>query len=267
MKHETLSPFGGVITEFQRAKELAGRPVRIITISGRAGTGKTTTGEMLAKRIEDFTGKEVLYIKVGRDLRKKSGQAVIGNVPFDDQTIDKAQKELIKNTLSKQESPTVILEGWMSGVDAGEVIEETKETSTIEQQDPQKPIILRWLFVAKSKVRYARVFKRERKTDPNLTYNAVKNLTIQREEGNKARWDLVHKQIKGVDAFSPINKDNQGKSIYDYIINTTIVPAEEAVEAMLNILVRRQFIKKAGTETNSPTLPSQGTIYEKKPEG
>ncbi|MCX8151440.1 MAG: AAA family ATPase [Archaeoglobaceae archaeon] len=168
-----------------------------ITISGLPGTGKTTVGKILAKKLN------LKFISAGEIFRKFSEQRGLTLEEFSkfaeenpeiDNKIDQMQKELA------EKEKDAIFEGRLSGWFI---------------KDANLKI---WLF-ANEEIRYERIAKREGKD-----ISVVKSETKMREELEKTRY----KKFYGIDL--------EDVSIYDLIINSGKFTAEEIAEIVIKAL-------------------------------
>ncbi len=168
----------------------------IITLGGLAGTGTTTTAELLSKKLD------IPYISAGsvfRDMANENGMSVLefsefaeGNDDIDKE-IDRRQAELAKS------SDSLIVEGRLSAhfVDAD----------------------LKLWLVTPFDVRSERIAERESKS-----VDVAKNEIIIREKSEALRYQDIH------------NIDINNLDIYDLIINTDTFDPEQVTGIILTIL-------------------------------
>ncbi len=168
----------------------------IITIGGLAGTGTTTTAELLSEKLD------IPYISAGsvfRDMARERGMSVLefsefaeGNDDIDKE-IDKRQADLAKS------SDDLIVEGRLS--------------ANFVEAD------LKLWLVTPFDVRSKRIADRESKS-----VDVAKKEIIIREESEALRYRDIH------------NIDITNMDIYDIIINTDTFNPEKVTEIILTIL-------------------------------
>ena len=168
----------------------------IITIGGLAGTGTTTTAELLSEKLD------IPYISAGfvfREMAAERGMSVLefsefaeGNDDIDKE-IDKRQAELAKS------SDNLIVEGRLSAY--------------FVEAD------LKLWLVTPFDVRSQRIAERESKS-----VDVASEEIIVREESEALRYMDIH------------NIDIKNMDIYDLIINTGTFNPEEVSEIILTTL-------------------------------
>ena len=168
----------------------------IITIGGLAGTGTTTTAELLSEKLD------IPYISAGsvfRDMARERGMSVLefsefaeGNDDIDKE-IDERQADLAKS------SDDLIVEGRLS--------------ANFVEAD------LKLWLVTPFDVRSKRIADRESKS-----VDVAKKEIIIREESEALRYRDIH------------NIDITNMDIYDIIINTDTFNPEKVTEIILTIL-------------------------------
>lgn len=197
--------------------------VDVITISGHPGTGKTVVGEALARRY----GMD--FVKVGQkfrdDHRTRTGQEVVGYAERDidvDRELDQMQIDIINN--APDSAAKIMLEGRLAHIVA------TEEILKAQAHGQDRPKILRILFTADPMVRAMRVQKRY----PNLTPVEALAKNEEREQGDLARWRLLHplipddKDIYEVDFYD----ENGEHPFFDLIVDTSEMTQEETIDAI-----------------------------------
>ena len=216
-------PYSGIETEIQTgtllresplAKETEGKPVTVITIGGRGGTGKTATLHAFARLIEEYTGKNVDVFKVGEELvrkplREATGEEVLGaeDTPLEkDRAIEAIMAERIRNATPDR---ILLMEGWTAALNAQEVINQAI------QNGETPPVVVSFLLTAKYRTRMPRIAKRQ-----GVSKHRAEIATRAREKANYGRFEKLYPRIQGRDMFNPANKDNQGRPIYTAIIGT-----------------------------------------------
>ena len=168
----------------------------IITIGGLAGTGTTTTAELLSEKLD------IPFISAGfvfREMARERGMSVLefgefaeGNDEIDKE-IDKRQAELAKS------SDNLIVEGRLSAY--------------FVEAD------LKLWLVTPFDVRSSRIAERESKP-----VDVAKEEIITRENSEALRYMDIH------------NIDIKNMDIYDLIINTDTFNPEEVSEIILTTL-------------------------------
>ena len=168
----------------------------IITIGGLAGTGTTTTAELLSEKLD------IPYISAGsvfRDMASEKGMSVLefsefaeGNDDIDKE-IDKRQAELAKS------AENLIVEGRLSAY--------------FVEAD------LKLWLVTPFDVRSLRIAERESKS-----VDVAKEEIITRENSEALRYMDIH------------NIDIKNMDIYDLIINTDTFNPEQVSEIILTTL-------------------------------
>ena len=168
----------------------------IITLGGLAGTGTTTTAELLSEKLD------IPYISAGyvfRQMASERGMSVLefsefaeGNNDIDKE-IDKRQAELAKS------SDNLIVEGRLSAY--------------FVEAD------LKLWLVTPFDIRSSRIAERESKS-----VDVASEEIISREKSEALRYKDIH------------NIDISNMSIYDLIINTGTFNPEEVSEIILTTL-------------------------------
>jgi len=268
-----LKPSSG---ESLRIKEILIPRFGVITISGRSGTGKTAVAEHLA---ELYSIPPERNVKTGQLFREisQSGQEIQGFIEreeYIDREMDKKQRELIQS--STPENPW-ILEGRLAGFIASE------EKLINPRLDSE---VISFLFTAPARVRMRRILKRYLRdkqeeieqaltnmSSPDeiakmyghlqgqkitMTTEWIANMEKRRERKDLARWRKIHKQLAGIDPFSPNNRDNKGNRIYNFVITTGTKTVEEVVDSVNSLLIENGYVNKK-TDTN---LPQSGVIFQ-----
>ena len=169
----------------------------IITIGGLAGTGTTTTAELLSEKLN------IPYISAGcvfRDMAAEHGMSVLefsefaeGNDEIDKE-IDKRQAQTAK------EAENLIIEGRLSAY-------------FVDNAD------LKLWLVTPFDVRSKRIAEREEKS-----VDVAKNEIIIREKSEALRYMEIH------------NIDISNMDIYDLIINTDTFNPENVSEIIIQTL-------------------------------
>jgi predicted cytidylate kinase len=171
----------------------------IITIGGPPGSGKTTVAKLLSKEL----GKKVYVIgEIFRALAKEKGctLAEFGEMASRDHTID---MEIDKKTVEMAKSEDFIMEGRLAGV--------MLHRNNI-------PAFKIWLD-ADIMTRTKRITKRE-----GEDIEEIGQRILEREDCEKKRYHDIY----------GIKLDE--KEIYDLVIDTSNISAEEVVKTILNNL-------------------------------
>lgn len=237
--------------------------VGAITFSGKSGTGKTTVATALLERLEENTGREIPFIKVGEQIREEverlSGKPLTGygerDLEFDRQ-LDAKQIELIKNATLRN---PVLVEGRLSGI-----------LTDLERRRNPDISAVTILFVGRKDIRAHRIWEREKKRDPSLKLKEVQQYTKERETKDLVRWKKLHPELQDKDPFNPANKNADGKPAYDLIVNANKMSVQEVTDHIFNWLLENGYLKEKPeeqtetqeTEEKVETIPLQGTIFE-----
>jgi cytidylate kinase/H/ACA ribonucleoprotein complex subunit 4 len=171
----------------------------MITIGGPPGSGKTTVAKLLSKEL----GKEIVVIgEIFRSLAKERGYtlAEFGEIASKDHSID---QEIDKRTLEMAKKGDFILEGRLAGI-------------MLQKNDI--PSFKVWLD-ADVHIRAQRIANRE-----GGDVNDIVKRILDREQCEKIRYENIY----------GINLDE--KDIYDLVINTSNISAEEVMKIILNDL-------------------------------
>ena len=169
----------------------------IITIGGLAGTGTTTTAELLSQKLN------IPYISAGfvfREMASEKGMSVLEFSEFAEGN-DDIDKEIDKRqALKAKEADNLIVEGRLSAF-------------FVDNAD------LRIWLVTPFDVRSKRISEREEKS-----VEIAKSEIITREESEALRYMEIH------------NIDISNMDIYDIIINTDTFNPEKVSEIIIQTL-------------------------------
>ena len=169
----------------------------IITIGGLAGTGTTTTAELLSQKLD------IPYISAGfvfREMAAEKSMSVLEFSEFAEGNVD-IDKEIDKRQASKaKETDNLILEGRLSAY-------------FVDNAD------LRIWLVTPLDVRSQRISEREDKT-----VDVAEEEIITREKSEALRYMDIH------------NIDISNMDIYDLIINTDTFSPEQVSEIIIQTL-------------------------------
>ena len=270
-----MKEFGPSSGENPTTKEILIPRFGVITISGRSGTGKTAVAEALAQM---YSIPPERNIKTGQLFRNisQSGQEIQGfyeREEFIDHEMDKRQRELIQ--ASSPDSP-LMLEGRLAGFIASQ---EKLSNPRLENE------VISLLFTAPARVRMKRILKRYlndkhleieqallnmaspeeiekmygglREQKRTMTTEWITNMERRRERKDLARWRKVHKQLTGIDPFSPNNRDNKGNRIYNFVISTGTKTVDEVVETINEILIANGLV----TVASKGNRQTEATIF------
>lgn len=178
------------------------KPRPVITISGPHGTGKTTYAKAIA---EEF---KLRHVSAGILFREAASERGLSLLDFtykaeEDESVDRYIDEAVRR---EAEKGGVVLDGQLSAWIAGE-----KASLKIYSTAPLE-------------VRVKRIAERD-----GISLQEAEKITVEREEREKARYFKIYKI--GVNDLS----------IYDMIVDTTLLPLKEMIITFKNIL--REIIK------------------------
>lgn len=233
----------------------------VITISGPSGTGKTSTGEQLAKRY----GAE--FIKVGDLFRQMQESPVVGFMQRElsvDEKYDVLQVEKMRQAV--REGRPLILEGRLAGLLATQLLDEAWFSHFVHGTN--EPRLARLIFTADARTRFKRIRNRENKDNQNRTstLKQAAHQTRDREEQDFAQWSMIHDALKGpaTHPFNPgarITKEgvywpDEGifadihaeqlfpYPMYDHSISTTTKSVDEVIRCIDKKLLQDGLIEK-----------------------
>ena len=169
----------------------------IITFGGRAGTGTTSVGKALAKKL----GYKFYYAGgVRRELANKRGITLAElnkqglTDPYSDKLVDDYMKEMAKN------QDNFIVDGWLAFYCI--------------------PQSVKVCLKADSKVRAKRIFERGDKEEKPSSEEEALNIITERENNSARRYDKLY----GIDPFN--------ESQFDLVVDTS----NNTVEQTMNII-------------------------------
>lgn len=199
------------------------KPHVSILISGPSRTGKTTTAELLAARYG------IKKVKIGEEFRKLTGidtSRFVDRPEELDRQIDETQSRLIRE--ATRDEP-FILEARLAAYLA------SKE----RQGRPDLPIIT-VLFWAPEHVRMERQLRKVRRDDPHtkVTLEDLRDGEREREARDLALWKAVHPDIDDKNIFDPALTDDNGKPVYDLVVDTRLGMPDTCADAVHRYLLK-----------------------------
>lgn len=177
-----------------------------ITISGPPGSGKTTVGKILAKKLKiKFYSSGDFFRKLASLKKMKINEfsRYCENNPHVDTLIDKKQIEFGKK------NKNFVLDSRLGFFFI--------------------PDSIKIYLDANRKIRSQRIKKAKRKDEKNKKIKDVFKSTLEREKSERRRW------IKLYDV------DYKNKKNYDFVINTTHLSVNEIVERIINYLQKKKY--------------------------
>ncbi len=169
----------------------------VVTMSGLHGTGKSTYAKVLA---EEFKLRYVSAGQLFRDIAKEKGVSMelLIQITANDPEIDHLIDERTKREAEKGD---VILEGqlagWMAGDKAG----------------------LKIFLTAPEEVRIRRIAERD-----SVEFEKAKAQTVLRDKAEREKYKKYY------------NIDITDISIYDLVMDTSLLPLEESIKILKNII-------------------------------
>jgi cytidylate kinase len=203
----------------------------VLTISGYAGTGKTSAADDLNRRI---IGTH--FIKVGQKVRAEN--ADITNVEAaKDVNIDLEQERLMLRTLN---SSPLILESRFGAVIGADIVRKFKDKG---------PRIVKVLTIAEESVRHQRLVKRTQAEDPTLTPDEIVRHEIERDRKFVSRMNALYPYLlEGQHPFDPNLKAANGQKVYDVILDTTDIAKGKVIDELIRTLEQNGYISKLGRD-------------------
>jgi cytidylate kinase len=204
------------------------RPDVSILISGPSRTGKTTAAEFMAKRYD------MKNVKIGEVFRERTG---IDTAKFVDrpEALDREMDDL-QSTMIREATPDepFILEGRLAAY-----------LASIERAAKPLPIVT-VLFWAPEHVRMERQLRKARRDDPRttLTLEDLRDGEREREARDLALWKAVHPELDDKNVFDPDLTDEDGRPVYDLVIDTRIGMPEACADAVHDYLVEVGAFRK-----------------------
>jgi cytidylate kinase len=199
------------------------KPNRSILISGPSRTGKTTTAELLAARYN------IDKVKIGEKFRELTGidtSKFVDRPEELDRQIDEMQSKLIRE--ATPQAP-FILEARLAAFLA----------SRERMLKPDLPIVT-VLFWAPEHVRMERQLRKVRRDDPNtrVTLEDLREKEREREAGDLKLWQAVHPDLIGKNVFDPALTDDNGKPVYDLVVDTRLGMPDTCADAVHRYLLK-----------------------------
>ncbi len=173
----------------------------IITIGGKAGSGKSTIAKQLAKKLN------LKHYSIGdlqRDIAKERGISLmeLSKLEEEDPAIDKELDEKQKELGKKEDN--FVIDGRLSAFFI--------------------PNSIKIFLDADEKVRAERILKDERDSEKSNNINEAINQIKEREESENKRYEKYY----GFDCYD--------ESKYDHIIDTTDLAPDEIVEKIVKVV-------------------------------
>jgi cytidylate kinase len=216
---------------------------KAITISGRPGSGQSTTGNLLAERLG------IRQHDIGRINFREDGNVEIIDY-YDrpkekDESVDNLQKEELRN--ATPENP-VLLVSRLAGI----LTDEAKVENVVN------------VFVnCPRDTRYHRIWEREKERgNENITLKEVIENTQHREQFDIKQFSAVHPQIAYIYPYDPDAKNEDGKRIYDIVISSAENTKEEVVNDIINRLLESGQITKVDPKNCNNQNPKDKTTFE-----
>lgn len=203
----------------------------VLTISGYAGTGKTSAADDLNRHIIGTR-----FIKVGQNVRAENRD--ITNVSAEkDIDIDREQERLMIKTLN---SAPLIIESRFGGVIAADIVRIFKDKG---------PKGIRVLTTADEKIRHERLVRRTKEDHPELTPEQIIQSEIERDKKFVSRMNTLYPYLlNGQHPFNPEVKTATGHPVYDIILDTTHIAKGKVKDALVKILEEKGIITKLRKE-------------------
>lgn len=264
----------------------------IMTISGYAGTGKTSLSHILKRLLH------LQYEKVGGERFRKWYQQTTNHTmlrfverdPAVDVKLDEYTAKKIYDGITHGRKTIVEarLAGW--------VAKKVEDTSSFGERKT-----FRILLTASDNVRFARIQKRDNAKieetnkeieeknkqiqkenelrrivrrpkleeiplQPLLTLQEVQETTQEREQRDLEIWRLAHPELANVNPFSEANVDEKGEPIYDLIIPTDNLSVLQIAELIYHELQDRKLLQTKivpmkKIRSSPDELSSQGQIF------
>jgi cytidylate kinase len=199
------------------------KPNVSILISGPSRTGKTTAANILAERYG------IRNIKIGelfRELTHIDNAKFVDRPEALDREMDEKQAEMIRT--ASADDP-FILEARLAAFLA------SKQRRTAE------PPVVTVLFWAPERVRMERQLKKALRDDPQSTATLEDLLQGERkrEAGDRELWKKVHPELDDRNVFDPAFADENGRPVYDLIVDSRMGMPDTCADYVHDWLVER----------------------------
>ncbi|MBN2881211.1 cytidylate kinase family protein [Candidatus Woesearchaeota archaeon] len=181
----------------------------IITISGEAGSGKSSTAKLLALR---YKLKHYSTGDLQRDIAKEKGLSIneLGQIEEKDSSIDKMVDD--RTTKLGETEDSFIMDSWLASFFI--------------------PKAIKIFLTADIDERVSRRLKQKRDTESFEEHTVAKEALLEREATNRRRWISLY----GFDYKSEEN--------YDLVVDTTDISIEKVVEKIINYLKSKQLVQE-----------------------
>ena len=189
----------------------------IITISGTPGSGKSTVAEMLVKKLRlerIYIGGMLRDLAREKDMTIEELTAYAKNHPEIDRQVDEKTRDQARAWA--QEGKDVLVEGRVQFFFLPESVK------VFMKVDPEEAARRIWKDLQNKEIRGKR---------NEQIVSSVKKVTekiLQREEEDAKRY----KKLYGI--------DHRQESQYDFVIDTTAITPEQAVEKISSFIVSRK---------------------------
>ena len=199
------------------------KPKVSILISGPSRTGKTSAANILAERYG------IRNVKIGelfRELTKIDNAKWVDRPEALDREMDEKQAEMIRTATSDD---PFILEARLAAFIASK-----------ERRHRDLPVAT-VLFWAPERVRMERQLKKALRDDPesSVTLEELLRGERKREEGDRELWRKVHPELDDRNVFDPAFADENGRPVYDLIVDSRMGMPDTCADYVHDWLVER----------------------------
>ena len=227
--------------------------IDVFTLTGHPGTGKTATVGSLSRLL--YIPRSRIF-QAGEEfrklIRKDTGHEVLDFAEREvelDIKLDSRMTEFMQNST---ETGLAIAEGRLAGWIAKKLVGN-------EIAGKRPPNIISILLEADEEIRAQRVLKRDRKKNPNLTIEEVREKITNRAARDLEQWRKAYPELANIDPLNPNLLDQNGKRVYDLVIDTDYLKVSEVVGTIYNYLLENQLVSMRTEE--SLTLSTKGQIF------